>query len=412
MAISVDQINLWRQVRSETEVLEFKEAKNQYDFNTLCEYCVALGNEGGGHLLFGIRDAMPRIVVGSKAADNPMGMAEKLFTNLGFRVDVEEVAHPDGRVVVFSIPSRARGTAFNYRGKYLMRSGENLVPMSEDRLRQIFAEGEPDWLEEPSGHPAVGQAKVLELLDTDTFFALLDSPVLTGAAAIERLRNERLIDDVGGGAYSIRRIGAILLANNLADFPELAFKAARVIAYKGQSKLSTPLIDRAGVKGYAVGFQNLVVFINNHLPQYEVIENSLRREIKLVPGIAIRELVANALIHQDMSVTGSSVTIEIYDDRLEVSSPGEPNVPIERLIDGYRSRNERLADFMRRMRICEERGSGIDKVVDAAESLHLPAPDFRAMHKRTLFTIYGPREFDLMDREDRIRACYQHCALK
>lgn len=287
-----------------------------------------------------------------------------------------------------------------------------MVPMSEDRLRQIFAEGEPDWLEEPAAHPPMGQARVLELLDTSTFFKLLNSPLLVEGAAIDRLLSERLIDDVGGGAYSIRRIAALLLANKLSDFPDVSFKAARVIAYQGQSKLSTPIIDRSGVKGYAVGFQNLVTFINSHLPQHEVIENSLRREIKLIPEIAIRELVANALVHQEMSVSGSSVTIEIYSDRLEVSSPGEPNVPIERLIDGYRSRNERLADFMRRMGICEERGSGIDKVVNEAEALNLPAPDFRAMHKRTLFTIFGPRKFDMMDREDRIRACYQHCALK
>jgi predicted HTH transcriptional regulator len=253
---------------------------------------------------------------------------------------------------------------------------------------------------------------VLELLDTKTFFALLHLPVPADAAVIQRLVSERLIDDVGSGAYSIRRIGAILLAVDLADFPGLAFKAPRVIAYTGKSKLTTPIIDRSGVKGYGVGFQELVSFINDHLPQYEVIKDSLRREVKLIPEIAIRELAANALVHQDFTLSGSSVVIEIYSDRVEVSNPGEPNIPVERLIDGYRSRNEKLADFMRRLGICEERGSGIDKVVDAAESLHLPAPDFRAIDKRTLFTVYGPMDFDRMDREDRVRACYQHCCLR
>jgi predicted HTH transcriptional regulator len=123
-------------------------------------------------------------------------------------------------------------------------------------------------------------------------------------------------------------------------------------------------------------------------------------------------LLANALVHQDLSITGTSVVVEIFDKRITISNPGEPIVPLDRLIDLVRSRNERLADLMRRMGICEERGSGIDKVVDAAESLLLPAPAFQAAENRTLFTIYGPRSFAEMDREDRIRACFQHCALR
>ena len=135
---------------SEHQRLEFKEAKNQYDYGKLCEYCVALANEGGGQLLLGVADKPPRPVVGTNACSKPVGMAEKLFSDLGFRVDIEEVEHQDGRVVVFHIPSRPRGTAYHLNGKYLMRSGEALVPMSEDQLRRIFAEGEPDWLEEHS----------------------------------------------------------------------------------------------------------------------------------------------------------------------------------------------------------------------------------------------------------------------
>lgn len=143
-----------------------------------------------------------------------------------------------------------------------------------------------------------------------------------------------------------------------------------------------------------------------------MVEDALRIEIKLVPEIVIRELVANALIHQDFRIGGTSVMIEIYSDRIEISNPGDPVVPIERFIDGYQSRNERLADMMRRMRICEEKSSGIDKVVHAAEDFQLPAPDFRTSHQRTVVVIFGHKDLEKMDRNDRIRACYQHSALK
>ena len=410
MSTIPEQIDLWRSSPSEHQRLEFKEAKTQYAFEETCEYCVALANEGGGYLLFGIADQPPRPVVGTAAVNNPVGMAEKLFEALGFRVDVEAVDHPEGRVVVFHIPTRPHGTAYHLDGKYLMRSGEQLVPMSEDRLRRIFAEGEPDWLEEYSRTGLAAQ-QVIELLDTQTYFELLKLPYPTDQKGVlDRLQQERLVD-VEDGAYSIRKLGALLLARQLQDFTDLSRKAPRVVVYNGTSKLNTRL-DQSAAKGYAVGFQELVHFIMSQLPQNEVIQDALRKAVKLVPEIVIRELVANALIHQDFRVTGTSVMIEIYADHVEISNPGEPVVPVERFIDGYQSRNERLSDFMRRMGICEEKGSGVDKVIQAVELHQLPAPDFRTGFKRFSVVLLAPRAFETMDRNDRIRACYQHCCLR
>ncbi len=349
-------------------------------------------------------------MVGTQAFGDTIATSERLFHALGFRVDLEQVAHPDGRVLVFHIPARPRGTAYHLDGAYLMRSGEELVPMSEDQLRRIFSEGEPDWLEEPT-RTALDGGEVVKLLDSQGFFELLKQPYPTNRlGVIDRLRRERLLDETANG-YAIRRLGALLLAKRLGDFPDLERKAPRVVVYTGNSKLETRL-DHTAAKGYAVGFQDLIGFVMSQLPQNEVVENALRREMKLVPEIVVRELVANALIHQDLSVTGASVMIEIFSNRVEISNPGEPIVPVERFIDGYQSRNERLADLMRRMNICEEKSSGIDKVVHAAEMYQLPAPDFRAGHRRTVVSLYGHRQFESMDREDRVRACYQHCALK
>lgn len=404
------QIDQWRALPSEHQRLEFKEAKTQYDFTKLCRYCVALANEGGGTLLFGVADKPPRPVVGTTAVANPVGMAQKLFSALGFRVDIESVKHPDGRVVLFHVPSRPHGTAYHHQGAYLMRSGEQLLPMSEDQLRKIFAEGMPDQLEEPV-RSDMSAAEVLSVLNTEAFFSLLAQPYPTTVEAIvDRLVAERLVDEQEG-SFSVRRMAALLLAHRLADFDGLERRAPRVIVYDGTSKLKTRL-EHTGVKGLAVGFQGLVAYILEHLPQNEIIEDALRKSVKLVPEIVIRELVANAIIHQDFEERGGSPMIEIYDDRVEISNPGEPIVPVERFIDGYQSRNERLAGLMRRMRICEEKSSGIDKVVNAAEVFQLPAPDFRVGHRRTSVVVFGPRNFDDMGRDDRVRACYQHCCLR
>lgn len=409
MATTPAQIDLWRASPSETQRLEFKAATNSIDHEKLLRYCVAIANEGGGHLLLGVADKPPRPVLGSHAVNNPMAMAEKLFEQLGFRVDVEEVAHPDGRVVVFQIPSRPKGTAYHLNGAYWMRSGEQLVAMTEDQLRRVFTEGEPDWLEEKS-LSGLDAGRVVSLLDTQGFFDLLKLPYPTHqGGVIDRLVQERLVDDDGG--LSIRRMGALLLAKNLEDFPDLSRKAPRVVVYSGGSKLQTRL-DQRGRRGYAVGFQNLVRFVMQQLPRNEVIEDALRREISFLPEEVVRELVANALIHQDFTVGGASVVVEIYDQRVEFTNPGEPIVPVQRFIDGYQSRNERLADLMRRMGICEEKSSGIDRVVQCAEVMQLQPPDFRTAFRRTEVIVSGPRRFDEMDRDERVRACYQHCVLK
>lgn len=402
---------MWRGLPSETKNLEFKEAKIQFDNEKLYQYCVALANEGGGHLLLGVQDGKPpRQVLGTQAFRDPIKMEAKIFQCLGFRVDIEEVNHPAGRVLVFVMPPRPRGTAYHYKGAYYMRSGESLVPMSESQLRKIFSEGKPDWLEEYS-RTGLAAEEVVELINIRKFFELLNLPYpKDDYAAIERLESEDLIVTVDG-RYAIRRLAALLLAEELGRFPELARKALRVVVYNGNSKLQTKL-ERHGVMGYAAGFRGAVRFIGEQLPQNEVIEDAIRREVKLVPDAVIRELLANALIHQDFGIEGTSVMVEIYDNRVEISNPGEPLVPVERFIDGYQSRNERLAMLMRRFGICEEKSSGIDRVVQAAEMLQLPAPDFRTGYQRTVVTIFGPRDFEEMGRDDRVRACYQHCALK
>ncbi len=410
MAISAEQIDLWRVTPSEHQRLEFKEARTGLDQKKMYEYCVALANEGGGYLVLGIADQPPRAVVGTSAVGDPCGMAEKLFRKLGFRVDVEEVNHSDGRVVVLSVPARPTGTAYHLDGRYLMRSGGSLVAMTEDQLRKIFGEGEPGWLEQHSKSGLAG-ADVLTLLDTQALFELLQLPrPATDDGYIERLVDERLIDEIDG-SFAIRRMGAVLVAKDLGAFSDVERKAPRVVVYDGVSKLKTKM-DSVITRGYAVGFQDLVKYIQSQLPQNEVIEDALRRAVKLVPEEVVRELVANALIHQDFAIPGASVMVEIYDDRVELSNPGAPIVEVSRFIDGYQSRNERLAGLMRRFGICEEKSSGIDRVVATVEAYQLPAPDFRSTDTRTMVTIYGQKPFDEMDRAERIRACYQHCALK
>jgi predicted HTH transcriptional regulator len=127
----------------------------------------------------------------------------------------------------------------------------------------------------------------------------------------------------------------------------------------------------------------------------------------------VRELTANALIHQDFFVTGTGPMVEVFDDRIEITNPGEPLVDTQRFVDTpLKSRNEALASLMRRVRICEERGSGIDKVVSEVEVFQLPAPLFEQPQGFTRVVLFAHKPLTAMDKSERVRACYLHACLR
>ncbi|MBX2865100.1 MAG: putative DNA binding domain-containing protein [Leptolyngbyaceae cyanobacterium MAG.088] len=411
--ITLAILNQWLLISAETEQLEFKEAKQQFDTTRLMRYCVALSNEGGGHLVLGVTNKTPRQVVGSQAfpSQSALNSIKALIVQkLRFRVETYELAHPDGRVLVFEVPTRPMGQPIAFDGAYLMRVGEDLVPMTPDLLKRIFAEDQQDWFSQ-AARENTSPDEVIALLDTQTYFDLLDLPYpTTRDAVLNRLQSEGFIIPVAGN-WTITNLAAVLLAKKLNAFsPGLARKAPRFIIYEGTNKLQTR-DEIVGHRGYAVGFEGLVEFVHTSAPQNRFIEEVVREEVKMFPKQALRELIANALIHQDFLATGSSVMIEMYSDRVEISNPGIPPIQVERFIDEYRSRNEQLADIMRRFGICEEKGSGIDKVITAAELFQLPAPDFRVGEIRTTALLFAYQAFADMGKLDKIRACYQHCVL-
>lgn len=212
--------------------------------------------------------------------------------------------------------------------------------------------------------------------------------------------------------YDITNLGAILFASDLSRFQNLSRKAIRVIFYRGNNRIDA-LKEVVGNKGYAIGFEGLIEYINSNLPTNEIIGKALRQEIPMYPQLAIREFVANALIHQDFSIGGTSPMIEIFADRMEVTNPGKPLIDTLRFIDHTPiSRNEKLASMMRRMNFCEERGSGIDRALTQCELYQLPAPNFIGDELFTKVIMFAPTSMRKMNREDKIRACYQHCCLQ
>jgi len=312
--------------------------------------------------------------------------------------------------VICHIPARPLATPLHRDGRYLTRSGEVLRAMSTERLREIMAEGKGDWLTHVAREDC-SATDVVRLLDTQAYYDLKGEPYPTSqGAVIQRFQSEKFIDEDRDG-YLIRNLGAILYAKKLEEFEGLTRKGPRVLVYDGPDKLNKSRVFAPGTKGYVVGFAGLVDFISAQIPINELM-GVLREEVKMFPDRMIRELVANALIHQDFNETGTSVTIEIFSDRMEITNPGRSIISPDRFIDEYQSRNEKLADVMRRMGICEEQGKGVDQVISLAEVCQLPPPDWRIGERHTTAIVFAHKPFEEMDSNERVRATYQHCVLR
>ena len=255
--------------------------------------------------------------------------------------------------------------------------------------------------------------KALRLLDYAVYFDIRNIPQPSDNNGVAHyMTEEGIIEKQDNGLYAITNLGAILLAKRLTDFPRISRKAIRVVQYEGNNRLNM-LKEDINEKGYVVGFEGLIKFIEALLPMQEVITGALREKKTAYPSIAVREAVANALIHQDFSVTGTGPVVEIFDKRIEITNSGTPLVDVRRIIDNPpKSRNEKLAALMRRLRMCEELGTGWDKIVITCELHQLPAPKIELFEESTRVTLFSEIPFSIISPEDKLWACYLHACIK
>lgn len=396
----------------ENEHVEFKAARNNFHFDKLVEYCVALANEGGGRIVLGVSDSPPRRVVGTQAFELPARTCGGLHERLQIKVTCHEVMHPDGRVLVFRVPGRARGHPLHIDGRYLMRAGDELVPMSPDQLRTIMAERDADFVDLLAA-TGLDEEGVVARLDVQGWYDLRQRPLpSTRTEIIEALVARRFVVRQGDG-LAVTNLGALVLAKRLSDFDTVARKGVRVIVYDGITKLQVKDgKDWVADTGYAVGFVKLVDQIHAETPASEEIRAALRKTVYAYPKKALREILGNALVHQDLTERGTGVVVEIYDDRVEIVNPGLPLLDVDRFIDENQSRNERLADALRQLGVCDERGHGMDAVVAHIETHQLPPYQCRLGSRHTTVVLSRYKGLGKLAPDERVQAVYQHCCLR
>lgn len=419
-------IDAIRQNPTETVWLEAQD--EDMALEPLAKRCSALSNaarisgEEQGYLIWGL-ESETLVIIGTTF--NPDRPLEKGETRIGWLIDhlmpampleFRSIDHPEGRLVLLEIPA-AREAPLTFNKIPFVKIG-NLTPKLTDypeRYQQVMERLQPYCWEQGIARRHLSAEEVLDLLDHKVYYRLRQWPAPDHTPSIiETLERDRLIVPGHAGSWNITHLGAILLAHRFTDFGEsLSRKAIRVVVYEGKNKSTPVLRELEGQKGYALGFEGLISKLMGLSPRRAPDPENPEEPPRLIPETIVREVIANALIHQDMTISGTGPLIEVFKDRIAISNPGLPLVKPDRMVDlPPRSRNAAMAHLMRCLGFCEERGRGLQKALALIEIFEFPPPLFRTDGHATEVTLYRFRPYAEMTAQERTRAAYYHAVMQ
>ncbi|KAA3609100.1 MAG: transcriptional regulator [Planctomycetota bacterium] len=371
---------------NEDEHLEFKEAKTHFDFEKLVKYCAALANENGGMIVLGVSDKRPRQVVGTTAFGNLERTKAGLVERLGLRIELRELSHPEGRVLVFTAPPRPIGTPIAVKGAYWMRAGEDLVPMTPDQLCRIFEEAGPDFSAEVC--PGATLADLApEAVDAfrRRWHRKAKKDAILQVSGEQLLRDAELLMDEG-----ITYAALILMGTRAALGRHLA-QAELVFEYRS-SEAAGPANQREEFReGVLVFYDRLWELLNlrNDLQHFQ--DGLFVLDVPTFDERAVREALLNAVSHRDYRDAGS-VFVRQYSRRIEIVSPGgfPAGITQENLLWQQKPRNRRVAESLARCGLVERAGQGFDLIYGECIRHGKALPDFTRTDEHFVWlTLHG-----------------------
>ena len=374
---------------------------------------------GGGFIVFGIDDRGRCVGVSQKQIENiktSLGNLARMgiepATQLDFAIEIYEKKN----LLFIKIPESLQKPV-HIKGKSIeasyIRSMGQTQKMHKIELAHALLRSKVPKHEELTASSSTDK-NIIHQLDYQALYKLQNrTPPSSQKLIIENLKNQKLIS-IKGKNYDITNLGVLICAKKIQTFQGYERSGIRIIAYSDKSRIRA-IKEIETTQGYAVGFKDTHSRILKFIPSKERIGSAFREIQYLYPPIIIRELLANAIIHQDLSITSFGPTVEIFTDRIEFTNPGKltPSIKINRIIDtAPESRNELFARFMRQVKICEERGTGIDRIIESIEQAGLPPVLFLENNNSFKAIIYPPKPYKNLSQEEKLRACYQHCVLK
>ena len=409
----------------ETSWVEFK--LNCYDAEMIGQRLCAIANAAVlddrrvGYIIWGIDDVtheikgttedFPTVKVDGKQELEPW-IRQRLSRNADFRYDAVEI---DGVKVGLVTVYAAVGYPVSFHHIEYIRLGSITRKMEEfkELSSRLWEKLRNHVFELQRAEIDYDVSAAVEALDSAKYFSLKNLPYPSNRdGVLHYLVEDELLCKQDNGFYAITNLGALLFAKKLSKMSGIGRKILRIVKYVDNSRMQIEkAYDLEG--GYASVFEEAIKFIGALTPGSEPIINGIRTPISAYPEVPVRESLANMLIHQDFSERGAGPVVEIFSDRIEFSNPGVPLVSVDRIIDTTpKSRNEKLASLMRQFHLCEELGTGWDKIVLGCEVRNMPPPKLQVYENGTRLTLFACRSYADWPMEERLRACYYHACIK
>ena len=340
----------------EGENIQFKEAKNRFDFGEAAKCCCALANDGGGKLVFGITDKRPRSVVGSAAFDQPertrMGLIDKLKVNVDFQL----FNHNGKRVLVFDVKRRPVGLPVQCEGVAWIYEGDTLKPMPEDMRRRIYEEIGIDF----SGTVCAGVA-VDDLDETAIENFRANWIEKSGKKQLATLSKEQLLHDCGAITDDGVTYAALILFGKKAALAKYLPQAEIVFEYRS-SEVSGPANQREEFRiGFFACYDRIWELVNLRNDKQHYQEGFFVFDISTFNERVVREAILNAVSHRNYQLSGN-VFVRQYRDRLVVESPGgfPLGISLDNILDRQAPRNRRIAEMLSLCGMVERSGQGMN----------------------------------------------------
>ena len=346
----------------ENEKLEFKEAKNGFDFdhkNGLLDYIVAIGNGGVGKLILGVSNKMPRTVLGTSSFPNVAKMTNQVFEKIKIRVRVEEMFIDKKRILIIDIPKRPIGSLFKFSGIPRMRVGETIRDMTEEEIKMVYREIETDFSSE-----IVSGLKIEDLNQNAIKNLRAKWSEKSGRKEFLSFDDQKTLESLGLLNNGKLNYASLILLGKKDKLDEF-LPCSEIIFEWRQEKNNINHDFRVNFReGLFNIFDDLWSQINARNLRIPFQEGLIQREIFAFSEKPVREAILNAVAHRDYRISSRSIFIRANPEEFEIESPGGllQGITIDNILTQSAWRNRRLMDVLEKTGLVERSGQGMDDI--------------------------------------------------
>lgn len=410
---------------AETEWIEFKRNNSNpeqiaKDISALSNAAAYLGRDCA-YKVWGVDDDTHQLIgttfnpLDCKVKGNqllPIWLKQVLSPNANY--DFKSIQHDGLSFAVLTCHAPVEQPVY-YDGKAYIREGSSTTPLiaGSAREKELWRRLQRSDYESRIAAADLSKDEVADLLDIEAYFRLLEETQPTNAgSAMTPLCEQGLLKRQDNGGYAITNLGMLLVARRLSAFQGARHHMLRVIRFAGTANIDI-LDSRDFDCGYGLALPEAEGYIMSLVPSEDRLEGAFRRIHHAFPRAAVRELLSNVVIHQDLTIADSGPLVSIYDNRIDFSNPGATLIPPLRLLNAQpKTRNKELVTFLRHMHLCEEGGTGVDRAVAACEQEHMLPPQITSSEESgTRVTLYAGSGYNHMRKQQRMDAAYWHACL-